>query len=369
VIYLDHAATSFPKPPEVLDAVRRWFSEVGVSADRGDGPHCQDARVEVAAARSLVADLVGTKSGLVAFHSGATESLNLVLRALLRPGDGVVATAFEHSSVARPLVTLQKERDLRLHVIPPDADGALSVDAVVTALAMHRPAVFVFPHASNVTGACFDAAAFCDVARRAGVVTVLDACQTAGLFDLRVGADFVVASGHKALLGPPGIGFVASRERELSPQKQGGTGSSAALAEHPTRWPYAFEAGTPNTPAIFGLAAALRYRDAVARSAALAASVANTVALAEALVRLPGVSLVAPTGHARAPVLSFVHADFDPAEIGAMLAAADIHVRTGFHCAPWLHRHLGTELAGTVRVSPGPDLSPAEIAAVAAAIG
>ncbi len=368
MIYLDHAATSFPKPPQVLAGVQRWFNDIGVSADRGDGPRCQDARAEVAAARSLVATLTGTKSDLVAFHSGATESLNLLLRALLRAGDGVVATAFEHSSVARPLVTLQRERNLRLHVIAPDADGALSVDSVAAALAAHRPNVFVFPHASNVTGACFDAAAFCDVARRAGVVTVLDACQTAGLFDLRVGADFVVASGHKALLGPPGIGFLASRDRELAPQKQGGTGSSAALAEHPTRWPAAFEAGTPNTPAIFGLAAALRHRDDAVRSAALAASVANTVALAEALTRLSGVRLVAPTGYARAPVLSFVHADLDPAEIGAMLASADIHVRTGFHCAPWLHRHLGTDLAGTVRVSPGPDLTAAEIAAVVAVL-
>ncbi|MBL8728068.1 MAG: aminotransferase class V-fold PLP-dependent enzyme [Planctomycetes bacterium] len=368
MIHLDHAATSFPKPAAVLAAMRRWFDEVGVSADRGDGERCLLARREVDATRGRVAALCGVPAHRVAFTSGATEALNLVLRALLRPGDTVLTTAFEHSSVVRPLVALRGERRLRLEVLPPAADGGLPVDAFAAALATHRPRLAVFTHASNVTGAGLDAAAFCDRARRAGCTTVLDASQTAGLLDLRVGADVVVASGHKALHGPPGIGFVAARDGlELPPQKQGGTGSSRALDEHPTTWPQAFEAGTPNTPAIFGLGAALAWVQQQSPAALLAQSLRHVDALATGLAARPGVRLLLPPRERRVPVLSLVHEHYDPSELGALFAAAGIQVRTGFHCAPWLHAHLGTERTGTVRLSPGPQLTAADLAAVLAA--
>lgn len=366
-VYLDHAATSFPKPPAVLSAMQRWYAEVGVSPDRGDGDRCRVAGEEIAAARRLVADLVGVDPSMVAFHSGATESANLVLRAVLRPGDAVVATAFEHSSVARPLVALQRERGLRLHVVAPGPDGLPATDAVVAAVRDLRPRLLAFPHASNVTGACFDAAGLCEAARKSGVLSFIDASQTAGLLDLRVGADFLVASAHKALLGPPGLGFVAARTA-LEPQKQGGTGSSRALAEHPRTWPIAFEAGTPNTPAIFGLAAALRLLAAEPAGRRLAASLAHADILVDGLLARKGVRVHHPRHGPRVPVLSFVHAAYDPAELGALFAAGHVHVRTGFHCAPWLHEHLGTERAGTVRLSPGPDTTAAELAAALALV-
>jgi selenocysteine lyase/cysteine desulfurase len=264
---------------------------------------------------------------------------------------------------------LQKERELQLVMLPPGADGGLSIDQVAAAVATHRPRVLVFTHASNVTGAVLDAAAICVVARAAGCTTVLDASQTAGLLDLRVGADVVVASGHKALHGPPGIGFVAAREGlVLPPQKQGGTGSSRALDEHPTEWPQAFEAGTPNTPAIFGLGAALDWVQHETPAALLARALQHVDDLAAGLSGKAGVRLLLPSGVARVPVLSFVHTSYDPSELGAMFAAADIQVRTGFHCAPWLHRHLGTEAAGTVRLSPGPLLREQDLARVLAVL-
>lgn len=367
MIYLDHAATSWPKAAPVLAAIQRWYADIGVSADRGDGERCTIARREVADARRMVAELTGTRAEHVAFHSGATESLNLVLRAVLRPDDAVVTTAFEHSSVVRPLMALQRERGLRVHVVPPDASMGIDLAGVQAALAKSARAL-VFTHASNVTGACFDAAALCAAARAAGAVSILDASQTAGLVDLRVGADLVVASAHKALGGPPGLGFVATRGLELPPQKQGGTGSSRALADHPNEWPTAFEAGTPNTPAIFGFAAALRLQRDRAPGEALGHGLRGVDALAAGLAANPRVRLLSPTAGARVPVLSFTHSDLDPAEIGAILDAAGIHVRTGFHCAPWLHEHLGTNRSGTVRLSPGPELSTAEVEAVLAAI-
>lgn len=368
MIYLDHAATSFPKPPAVLAAIRSWYEDLGVSAERGDGHRCREVRAGVDEARRRIGGLVGVPAARVAFVSGATEGLNLALRALLRPGDTVLTTAFEHSSVVRPLRALQRERGLRLQVLGPTPEGGLSVDAAAAALADCRPRLLVFTHASNVTGALFDAAALCDVARRLQVATLLDASQTAGLFDLAVGADVVVASAHKGLHGPPGLGFLAVRDGlPLAPQKQGGTGSSAALDEHPTTWPHAFEAGTPNTPAILGLLAALRWLDAEGPSVLRDAALARTCELEELLSRNRQVRLLRPPGP-RTPVLSFVHAQYDPAEIGGMLDAAGVSVRTGFHCAPWIHAALGTAQTGTVRMSPGPFVSAAGIRSAAAAV-
>ncbi len=273
MIHLDHAATSFPKPTPVLAAMQHWYASVGVSPDRGDGDNCGVARRAVDATRAQLGAVCGVPAARIAFVSGATEGLNLTLRALLRHGDVVLTTAFEHSSVVRPLTALAQERALRLVVLPPAADGGLPVADFAAALAAERPRLCVFTHASNVTGVALDAAAISDLARAVGCTTLLDASQTAGLLDLRVGADVVVASAHKALHGPPGIGFVAARDGlELLPQKQGGTGSSRALDQHPTEWPQAFEAGTPNTPAIFGLGAALTWLQQQDRGRACACS-------------------------------------------------------------------------------------------------
>lgn len=370
MIYLDHAATSWPKPPAVLAAMQHWFEHVGVSPSRGAGNRCQDAAVVVGAARQRLAELTGAPADRIAFVSGATEGLNLVLRALLRRGDTVLTTAFEHSSVVRPLRALQAELGLVLESLAPDPDGGLDPATVAARLGALRPQLFVFTHASNVTGACFDAAAFCRAARAHGTRTVVDACQTAGLVDLRVGADVVVASGHKALLGPPGTGFVAARpDVDLPPRKQGGTGSGPALADHPTRWPEAFEAGTPNTPGIFGLEAALRAHESTAAAGRLQRALAGIDALAAGLRGNDDWTVLAAGRGSRVPVVSAVHARYDCAEIGAVLAGAGVHVRTGHHCAPWLHAHLGTAGAGTVRFSTGPETTPAEIEAVLRVLG
>jgi len=365
--YLDHAATSHPKPPAVLAAVQHWYAAIGVSAERGDGLACRRAAAEVAAARAGIAALTGVGDDRVAFVSGATEGLNLALRALLGRGDHVITTAFEHSSVVRPLRALQRERELTIHVLEPSAAGGLDSQDLVRAL-LARPARLVcMTHASNVTGACFDAAAMARAARAAGAHILLDASQTMGWLDVRVGADVVVASCHKALAGPPGLGFVAVRDGlDLAPQKQGGTGSSQALDEHPTAWPRAFEAGTPNTPALFGLAAALRWQQQHPAADRLAASLARCDQLAERLADHARIRLLLPPPGPRVPVVSLVHRDFEPVELGAMLDGAGFHVRSGHHCAPWLHQRLGTASAGTVRISPGPDIGPAAMDELAA---
>lgn len=366
--YLDHAATSFPKPPEVVAAVEHWFRALGVSAGRGDGEASRTVAREVQAARSGIARICGVPAERVAFTSGATESLNLALRSVLQPGDRVLTTAFEHSSVVRVLQELRRRNGIEFEVLTPDGHGTIAPESAREALARMRPRLLVFTHASNVTGAILPAAELCELARAQGALTMVDASQTAGLLPLAVGADLVVASCHKSLHAPPGLGFVAARPGlDLAPQKQGGTGSSLALEDHPTEWPLAFEAGTPNTPAILGLAAALRWIERETTQGLLARAADALTALAAALASCPRVRMLRPAC-ATLPILSYVRSDMDPAEVGMLLDGRGIHVRTGFHCAPWVHRHLGTEVAGTIRISTGPGLSAGDVARASAAL-
>jgi len=358
MIYLDHAATSFPKPPAVLAAVQRWFTDIGVSPDRGEGPATRESAAVVQRVREGIARRTGHQPERVAFCSGATEGLNLTLRALLRPGARVLTTPFEHSSVVRPLMALQEPLGLQI-------ERAATDDELCRRLRDDAPDLVVFSHASNVTGGVMAASTICELAQRRDVPVVLDASQTAGYLPLDVGAHVVVASAHKAMHGPPGLGFVSAHASlELAPQKQGGTGSSAALDRHPTEWPQAFEAGTPNMPAIFGLDAALQHLDEQGETTLAALALERIGELAVGLAAIDNVKLFEPAAGARTPVLSFVHEHYDPLEVGAILAGASIQVRTGHHCAPWVHEHLGTTATGTIRVSPGPHTTSSEIDAV-----
>lgn len=356
MIYLDHAATSYPKPPAVLEAVGRWFREIGVSADRGDGPATAECVATVQRCREGLARRTGHRPERVAFCSGATEGLNLALRALVGEGCRVGTTWFEHSSVVRPLralgAVIRRAGDVR-ELCQEVAAGGLDV--------------IVMTHASNVTGEVFDARSVAEVARRRGVPLVLDASQSAGYLPLDVGADVVVASAHKALHGPPGLGFVSvAQDLELAPQKHGGTGSSAALDRHPTEWPAAFEAGTPNTPALFGLDAALRWLDERGEATLLEQATTTLATLRGSLEGCPDVELTPAPDGSSVPVLSLRHARYDPVELGAILSSGGFHVRAGFHCAPWAHDALGMAAAGSVRVSTGPETRTEEIAALAA---
>lgn len=364
MIYLDHAATSWPKPAPVLAAVQRWFTELGVSAARGDGPRQAEVAAIVDETRARLAASTGVPTERVAFVSGATEGLNLALRALLRPGDRVVTTAAEHSSVARVLRELAASLRLQVVVVPLGS-GRLDDAAIEHELARTPNGLLVCSHASNVTGQVLDVARLCAAARRRGLRSLIDASQTAGHLDLRCGADVLVASAHKALLGPPGLGFVAAAAGvDLPPQKFGGTGSSAALDEHPRGWPMAFEAGTPNTPAICGLLAALRWRDQHPPHLGLAMALAAADRLARGLAALPGVRVLSCIDGPRVPIVSVVLERYDPSELAAILAGAGIETRSGHHCAPWIHAELGTVLGGTLRLSPGETTTTAEVDAV-----
>ncbi|MEZ5965159.1 MAG: aminotransferase class V-fold PLP-dependent enzyme [Planctomycetota bacterium] len=369
MIYLDHAATSFPKPPEVLAAVSHWYTAVGVSPSRGDSALCRAASTIVERARAGVARLCGVARERVLFSSGATESANLFLHGFLRDGDAVVATAAEHSALARPLRALANQGRIDLFVVPVDPLGRVDEESLAATLGARKPRLLALNHASNVTGAVQDATRWCAAARAVGCTTLVDASQTAGVLPLTaVGADALVASAHKSLLGPPGVGFLAlAPDVPLRPVKLGGTGSSKALDLQPDSWPEAHEAGTPNMPGLAGLAAALDWLDAQAPGHHHAHALELIDDLRARLEARLGdaVRWCSPSEGPRLGVLSFTLADLDPAEAGIVLDAADVHVRTGFHCAPWIHAYLDTASTGTIRVSPGPFVTEVDIRQVA----
>ena len=340
-----------------------------MSADRGDGSANRAIAGEVARVRAALARMCGVPPSHCAFTSGATESLNLVLSAILREGDRVVTTAIEHASAARPLVALRTRRGLDLEVVPCDAFGRLDPDAVARSLRSAPTRLLVVNHGSNVTGSVSDVRPMIEAAHAEGAMVVLDASQTVGVFDTALGADLVIGSAHKALLGPPGLGFVgAAAHVRLEPPKPGGSGSTRALDTHPDDWPAVLEAGTPNTPAILGLGAALDWRTGFDTHRSRLDSLRRLDDLRQRLESLAGFTTQSPTRGDRLPILAFTCEPFDPAEIGAVCDAAGITVRSGHHCTPWIHRYLGTEAEGTVRVSPGPFINEAELMAVAAAL-
>ncbi len=383
-IDLDHAATSWPKPDVVLAAITEWFTQCGVSPNRGDSEIHRVVADRILAARSNIALRCGQGfvAQHVAFTSGATESLHLFLHGFLRPGDRVMTTVADHSSMLRPLHAMQSERGIELEILPVDPITGIDLDAASAKLGARPYRLLAMTHASNVTGLVLDAKTLMATAKQHGVTTLLDASQSFGALPVDIGADAVVASAHKSLLGPPGCGFLAVLPaiEDLSSPKLGGTGSARATLEHPARWPDAFEAGTPNSPAIFGLHAALRACDPNTREVRLArASVACDLLLDALLERTGTVRFVAsprtenhrdaPTSPADClPILAFTVADQHPAETAALLGLHGVIARAGHHCAPLAHAGFSDSADGvgfsdgSVRLSPGPDLTADAIA-------
>ncbi len=367
MIYLDHATTSYPKPSGVLAAVQHWFEALGVSAGRGDTGRCSEVATMVDEVRHRLGRMCGVRAHRVVFTSGSTESLNLFLDGFLQPGDSFLTTNLEHSSLVRPLSHLGERRDLRGTWLPTDEHGRVSAEQFANELQRGDYRLVAFSQASNVFGSVMDAQLICAAAREHACVSLLDASATAGLLDLDVGADAVVGSAHKSLLGPPGLGFLAVREGvPLTITRFGGTGSSIALATQPEEWPTAMESGTPNTPAILGLRAGLDFIAAKGRDSILSRELGLIDQLRAELV--DRAILYGPITGDRIPVLSFNLQGFDPAEVGLILDAAGIHVRTGYHCAPHLFGGLRDQPRGTVRVSVGPFNSADDVRALTTAL-
>ncbi len=369
-IYLDNAATSFPKPACVYEAMDRYHRELGVAVGRGAYRQAVEVSAEVQRCRQRAAQLLNAESPeRIIFTFNGTDSLNLAIHGSLRPGDHVVTSVLEHNSVMRPLRELERDGQIQLSLVPVDGNGIVNPDEFRQAL---RPntRLIALTHASNVTGAIQPCAAVGQIARGAGVTFLVDAAQSAGHVPIDVralSADLLACPGHKGLLGPLGTGLLYVRpglEGALRSSRQGGTGTHSEDELQPESLPDKYESGNHNAPGLFGLSAALQWLVAPAQSETQISEQALLERLLAGLASIPGVEVHGPkTATGRLGVVSVSVAGTDPQIVATLLdQVAQIQVRSGLHCAPGAHRALGTlDRGGTVRLSLGKFTTVAEL--------
>lgn len=356
LIYLDNAATTWPKPPVVRDAVLAALDDAGGNPGRSSHQLAVAAARRVEAARSALARLLGAPDpACICFTRNATEALNLALLGLVRPGDRVVTTGVEHNSVMRPLRHLER-LGARVTVVPCGPDGRVDPDDVRRALTGGARLV-VATHASNVLGTLQPIAELGRVAHAAGALFLVDAAQTAGAvpIDLReFPVDLLAFTGHKALFGPQGTGGLYVRPGlDLPPLIRGGTGSASEREEQPEFTPDVYESGTPNVPGLSGLAAGVEYLLARGVERVRAHERALVARFLEGLADVPGVHVYGPRDPAqRVGLVSLNLEGISPAALGQALEEGyGILTRVGLHCAPAAHRTAGTYPGGSVRFS------------------
>ena len=354
VVYLDHAATSWPKPAIVCEEVVRALTHLTANAGRsGHAPAVAAARMVFETREKWAALLGAPRSEDIAFVRGCTEGLNLVLQGFLQPGGTVAVSPLEHNSVMRPLMHLAQRQGIRVETLPADPLGRIDVDAS-RRLARAKPlALVVVAHASNVNGVVQDLRGLSDLFRPTPIL--VDAAQTAGVLPIDVQRDaisFLACSSHKGLLGPTGLGVCyLAPEHEVVPLLQGGTGSRSESLEHPTFRPDRYEAGTLNLLGIAGTRGALQFLEE--RGLLGAEKQRLTQALVEGIRSIPGVCLQTPSD-GTALCVSLTISGLRPDEIASQLEERfGVLCRPGLQCAPAAHRHLRTFPLGTVRLSPG----------------
>ncbi len=361
MVYFDNAATSWPKPPGVAEAMTHYLAEIGASPGRSGHRLAVDAARVVYGAREAVAELFHAPDPLrVVFGANVTEALNLALNGLLKPGDYVVTGSLEHNSVMRPLRALERT-GVGVTVVPCSQTGELDPQDLEAAI---RPdtRLIVLNHASNVVGTLLPMAAAGRIARRHGLLLLVDAAQTAGAFPIDVQADAIdllAFTGHKSLYGPMGTGGLVIGERvdvaQLEPLKRGGTGSRSEHEEQPEFLPDLCESGTPNAVGLAGLGASTRWVLGQGVARIRAHELALTGQLLAGLAAIPGVTVYGTRDARRqTATVSFNIAGLQPSEVGLRLDDEyGIACRVGLHCSPAAHRTLGTFPGGTVRFGLG----------------
>lgn len=375
MIYLDNAATSWPKPESVYETLGQFLRTSGANPGRASHRMAAAASSAIQETRQDIARLIAAPSPeRVVFTSSATDAISMALRGLLRPNDRVITTSMEHNAVSRPLHYLASE-GVEVVVVPCAPHGQVDPGDIRRVAA--GSAMIVLAGASNVTGVIQPIAEIAEIARSVGALLLVDAAQTLGIVPTDVerdGIDLLAFPGHKGLLGPTGTGglFIGSRVdlERFVPWRIGGTGTDSALAEIPATLPHRFESGTLNSVGIAGLGAGVRFvtDEGVDRIASREQEL--TKELVNGLKGIDGVKVfpAGPDGR-RAAVVSFTVGGWDPSDVGAVLDQSfDIACRTGLHCAPDACRTIGAFPLGTIRFSPGVFTTREEIAIAVDAI-
>jgi len=367
IIYLDNAATSFPKPDEVHDKMGHFYRTCGVNPGRTGCDMALLAEQMVHDTRKALSDFFNAslvKAGVakdpnrLVFTSNATHSLNLILKGTLRPGDHVVTTWVEHNSVIRPVNHLIR-MGVEATFVRPDEYGYVDPEEIRKAIRPSTRLVMV-NHGSNVCGAVQDLQAIGKVCREAGVSFAVDTAQTAGVIPIDMAAcniSFVAFTGHKCLFGPTGMGGICvADDAHIESTMWGGTGVRSAEPYHLEEYPYRLEAGTSNLMGIAGLRAGVDWVTTKGVESIHAHETALLSILEDGLHDIKGVKVYGPPkGRPRVPTLSVTVAKFDPSDVGTLLDVDyDVLTRTGLQCAPLIHQHLGTAPTGTCRFSIGP---------------
>lgn len=372
MIYLDNAATTLHKPPQVEQAMLDALRTAGNPGRGAHEPTLHASRL-VYAARCAAAKLLNAPDpSCIAFTANATQALNTALGGLFRPGDHIITTVCEHNSVLRPLYRL-RENGMSLSFTTADEKGRLQYDQWEGFLRPETRALVV-TGASNVTGNGTDLARAAEFAHRHGLLLIVDAAQTAGELPLNVqvlGIDVLCFTGHKALLGPQGTGGLYVRpELSVRPLVVGGSGVHSFDEQHPAQMPTALEAGTLNVPGLAGLCAGVEWILAQGVETLARREQALTVLFYERIRDLPNVKIYGdPEMTPRAPIVSLNIGDEDSARIADILwEEYGICVRAGAHCAPLMHKALGTAEQGTVRFSFSHFNTEAEVLQAAAAV-
>ena len=360
MIYLDNAATSWPKPEAVYQAMDSFMRHTGASPGRSGHRLSIEAGRIVYETREALAHLFGISDPTrIVFTCNATEALNMVIRGLLHPGDHVITSSMEHNSIMRPLRAMER-KGLEVTVVNCSREGSLNPPDIEQAI-QPNTRLIILNHASNVAGTLLPVAEVGQIARHHGVPFMIDAAQTAGCCPINTDAmniDLLAFSGHKGFYGPQGTGGLYIRkgiESSIEPLKYGGTGSHSEHEYQPDFLPDKYESGTHNTVGLAGLGAGVRF--------VLAQGVKNmrkreetlTMFLLEGLKAIPGITVYGSGDAAKqVAVVSFNIAGLTSSEVAMQLEEEyEIMCRPGLHCAPIAHKTLGTFPRGTVRLSPG----------------
>lgn len=356
-IYIDNAATSFPKPEEVYNETLNCMRNYAANPGRSTHTMALESSTKVSETREILSDFFNITSPFnMIFTSNATEGLNIGIKGVLKPGDHVISTVIEHNSVLRPLNSLSK-KGVKVTLLAVDTNGKLNINNLKKEIQKNTKLIVV-NHASNVLGTLQYINTIGRIARDAGILFMVDASQSAGTINIDVekyNIDLMAFPGHKGLMGPQGTGGLFIRDGiSMTNFKEGGTGSNSMSMTQPDFLPDKFESGTLNVPGIAGLCEGVKFIQKIGRRNIQKHEEGLIQYLLGEFKKMPYVKIYGSEfTEKRSAVISINIDNMESSEVGYLLNKKGIAVRTGYHCAALIHPIIGTSKTGTVRLSPG----------------